>query len=123
MASSPIVHIEIPAVDPAKASRFYAETFDWKILHDDSFDYYMFEARPGPGGGFVKVEEGAITGNPNQPLIYFGTDDIETTLAKIEANGGKTVAGKTEIPQTGWFAIFTDPEGNRLALYTAMHQH
>ena len=60
---------------------------------------------------------------PGDVLIYIGTDDIEASLAKIQALGGKVVAPKTEIPQTGWFAIFTDPTGNKIGLYTAMHQH
>ena len=32
--------------------------------------------------------------------------------------GASTLVPKTEIPGTGWFAIFTDPTGNRMALYT-----
>jgi predicted enzyme related to lactoylglutathione lyase len=55
-------------------------------------------------------------------LLYISTDDIDATLAKIEAHGGKTVVPKTEIPQVGWFGIFTDPTGNRVALFTATSQ-
>ncbi|MBV9707198.1 MAG: VOC family protein, partial [Chloroflexi bacterium] len=40
------------------------------------------------------------------------------SLAKVEELGGKTVRSKTEIPNTGWFAIFTDPTGNTIALFT-----
>jgi len=29
---------------------------------------------------------------------------------------------KTEIPQTGWFGIFSDPTGNKVALFTSMPQ-
>jgi len=55
-------------------------------------------------------------------LLYIGTDDIDASLAKVEAHGGKTVLPKTEIPGIGWFAIFTDQTGNRLALFTARDQ-
>jgi predicted enzyme related to lactoylglutathione lyase len=51
-------------------------------------------------------------------LIYVFTDDIDTTLAKAEAQGAQTLTPKTEVPH-GWFAVFADPAGNRIALYTA----
>jgi len=121
MSNHSIVHIEIPASDPATASKFYADLFDWKIQVDPSFDYHMFQADPGPGGGFVKIGDDP-TYKPGEVLIYISTDDIDATLARIESHGGKTLQPKTEIPNTGWFAIFSDPTGNRLALYTSMRQ-
>jgi predicted enzyme related to lactoylglutathione lyase len=44
--------------------------------------------------------------------------DIDATLSRVEANGGKTVTGRTEIaPGMGSTALFADPLGNRLGLY------
>ena len=119
MSNHPIVHVEIPAQDPATASRFYADAFGWNIQVDPSFNYHMFQADPGPGGGFV--QSGEYGYKQGEVLIYIGTDDIDATLAKIESLGGKTLQPKTEITQTGWFAYFADPAGNRIALYTSMH--
>ena len=120
MSNHPIVHIEIPAQDPSTTSKFYADAFGWTIQVDPSFDYHMFQPDPGPGGGFVKIDE--KTGyKQGEVLIYISTDDIDATLAKIESLGGKTLQPKTEIPQTGWFAYFADPAGNRIALYTSLH--
>jgi len=117
----PIVHVEIPAQDTAAASKFYAEAFGWNIQHDPTFNYYMFQADPGPGGGFVQVG-GMGDYKQGEVLIYIGTDDIDASLAKVEAAGGKTLQPKTEIPNVGWFAYFSDPAGNRIALYTGMQQ-
>lgn len=127
MSKHPIVHIEIPGNDPKADSKFYAEVFGWKTETDPNFDYTMFSAEGGPGGGFVKVND-TIMGDAghhkiNEPLVYIGTDDIDATLAQIKAHGGKVLTPKTEIPHVGWFAIFNDPAGNRVALYTAIHQH
>jgi len=55
MANHPIVHIDIPAQDPAAAGKFYADLFGWTIQVDPSSDYHMFQPEPGPGGGFVRV--------------------------------------------------------------------
>ena len=121
MSNHSVVHIEIPANDPAAAGKFYADLFDWKIQVDPSFDYHMFQAEPGPGGGFVKTG-GELGYKAGEVLIYISSDDIDATLAKAESLGVKTVVPKTEIPQTGWFAIFADPAGNRIGLFKGMGQ-
>ena len=119
MSNHPIVHVEIPAQDTAAASKFYADAFGWNIQVDPSFNYHMFQADPGPGGGFVEIG-GMGDYKQGEVLIYIGTDDIDATLAKVEALGGKTLQPKTEIPQMGWFAYFADPAGNRIALFMNM---
>jgi len=121
MASHSICHVEIPAQDTSAASKFYADLFDWKIVVDPTFNYHMFQPEPGPGGGFVELNE-EMGYKADKVLIYVSTDDIDATLAKVEELGGKTVKPKTEIPNTGWFAIFTDPTGNTIALFTNMEQ-
>ena len=112
MASHPIVHIEIPANDTKAAGEFYSKLFDWKMELDPQFDYLQFAPEGGPGGGFVKIgdPQGMQLG-PSNLLVYVGTDDIEGTLRKAESLGAKTILPKTEIPMTGWFAVFTDPSG------------
>lgn len=123
MASHPVVHIEIPLPHPRMDSAFYAEALGWKLQTNDQFDYTMFSAEGGPGGGFVSTDpSGPAPGTIGKPLIYLASDDIDASLATIEAHGGKTVQPKMEIPGIGWFAVFTDPSGNTLALYTDMNQ-
>jgi predicted enzyme related to lactoylglutathione lyase len=117
----PIVHIELVATDPAASAQFYGDVFGWNLQHDEKFDYHMFSADPGPGGGFIEAGESmGMEHKVNQPLIYIDTDDIDATLEQIEAHGGRRMLPKTEIPGIGWFAIFLDPAGNRMALYTRL---
>lgn len=124
MAAHPIVHIELSANDPQAASQFYKEIFGWQINVAPEFDYHMFQAEGGPGGGFVKVGSGAdaFKNSAGDVLVYIGSDDIDADLRQVEARGGKIVAPKMEIPQTGWFGVFTDPTGNKIGLFTAMGQ-
>lgn len=122
MSNHPIVHLEIPASDMAKAGAFYSTVFGWKIETDATYNYMQFQAEGGPGGGFVKPGEGmGIHYKSDSLLVYIGTDDIDASLKQVEAHGGKTVLPKTEIPNIGWFGIFTDPTGNHVALYTSIH--
>lgn len=119
MAGQPIVHVDFASSDPGAAATFFAEIFGWQVQHDQNFDYHMFRAGGGPGGGFVKADE---QNRAEGALVYVGVDDIEATLAQVEARGGKTIQPKMEIPGTGWFGIFTEPGGARVALYTEMHK-
>lgn len=117
MAVSPIVHIEFAARDPEVTGKFYADLFGWKRSVDETLNYHMFSAEPGPGGAFV-AEGGEMGVQPREVIVYTSTDDIEATLRRVEELGGKTVTPKTEIPNMGWFAIFLDPDGRRFGLYT-----
>jgi uncharacterized protein len=118
MSKHPVVHIEIAAKDPSATGDFYASLFGWTVTSDAQMDYVMFNDEPGPGGGFPKIDNKLY--KPGDVVIYIDTDDIEDTLKKIVARGGKALSPKTEIPGMGWFAFFADPNGNRLALFTPM---
>jgi predicted enzyme related to lactoylglutathione lyase len=70
--------------------------------------------------------EGAIIYEPNYKPSENGVivnlqvaDNIDSTLERIEENGGKTLKQKIKIEAEGrgYFAIFYDSEGNRLGLY------
>jgi predicted enzyme related to lactoylglutathione lyase len=118
MTGHPVVHIDIPASDTKGASQFYADVFGWKITPTE-FDYPLFHAEGGPGGGFASTNTpGSMDYKVGEVLIYINTDDIDASLATVVAHGGKVLLPKTEIPQNGWFAFFADPEGNRIGLYT-----
>ena len=124
MSSHPIVHIEIPASDPKAAGKFYGDVFGWQIQADEMYNYVQFQAEGGPGGGFPQLAAETADNpeyRPDSLMVYIGTDDIDATLAKVESLGGKTLMPKHEIPHVGWFAIFTDPSGNRVALFTSTH--
>jgi predicted enzyme related to lactoylglutathione lyase len=118
MKPYPIVHIELSSTDPHKTGEFLKKVFGWEVETDKASDYVLFKTGPNLGGGIPAVDNKMY--QPGDSLIYMGTDDIEATLAKVKSLGGKTLVPKTEIPQMGWFAIFEDAQGCRLALYTGM---
>lgn len=119
MSKRNVVHVEIPAANVEGAGKFYQQLFGWKISHDPQLNYSMWEAGNGDSyGGFPQVSEQTHAG---QVLVYIASDDIDADLKKVEALGGKVIYPKDEIPQTGWFALFQDPTGNVLGLYTSMN--
>ena len=109
-----IVHLEIPAKDRKVAARFYGELFGWEYEHmDESMKYTTFKSGTLPGG-FPDVSE---TNPAGEVIIYVYSKDIESDLRRAKSLGGKMIVPRTEIPGYGWFAILSDPSGNRVGLY------
>jgi predicted enzyme related to lactoylglutathione lyase len=120
MSSHPIVHIELSTSNHRESADFYSKIFGWDTQHDEEMNYTMWGTGEGQlGGGFNPVSDDLPAGTV---IVYIGTDDIEASLATIGANGGSTIVPKTEIPGMGWFALFQDPSGNTVGLYTGMGQ-
>lgn len=119
MSDRSIVHVELSANDREKAAEFYSELFGWETQQIPEMNYATFRTTGDLGGGFNPVTEDNPAGTVT---VYVNSDDIEADLAKIESLGGKTLVPKTEIPTVGWFAMFADPTGNKLALLTPLEE-
>ncbi len=115
----PIVHIEFSANDCVTAAKFYSELFGWKTEQIPQMNYATFAAEGGPGGGFNPVDDSYPAGTV---MVYIDSDDIDADLARVVEHGGKILTTKHEIPGTGWFGVFSDPTGNRVALFTSSSQ-
>lgn len=112
----PVVRFEIGAHDKEKASDFYRSVFDWEIGEGPIAN----DVVTGEGHAI----EGAITSLAqewqNYVMVYMEVPNADEACAKIEAAGGKIAVGPLEIPGgKGRFAWFTDPEGNKLAIWEA----
>jgi len=116
MSEGQIVHIEFAASDPDAAGKFYSDLFGWKTEAYPGAEYTTFEPVDPPGGGFARID-GQLY-QVGSVLAYIFTSDIEEMLKKIEIAGGKVALKRTEIPGMGWFALFTDPTGNTVGLFT-----
>jgi len=115
MSKHNIVHIEIPTRNHEESGKFYRDLFGWKITPMPEMNYTLWEPAEGPGGGFSPLGEMAKVG---EVLVYVDSPDIEADLKKAETLGAKIVSPKQEISGVGWFGIFEDPTGNKIALYT-----
>ena len=120
-AKNPVNWFEIPVTDLPRAVRFYEailgvslQTMDMGPAQMAMFP--MVQGGPNAGGALVKTD--GYTPSQAGTVIYFSVDDIEGTLAKIGGAGGSTLVPKMSIGEHGFFAQFTDSEGNRVALHS-----
>jgi len=113
---------EIPAADFSRAVMFYENLFGIKmpVMDCETEKMAFFPEEDGLSPGAISY---ADTFKPaagsGGVLISLNVDDLELTISKVEENGGSIVIPKTKIlaENRGYFAVFTDTEGNQLGLY------
>jgi len=113
MAAAPIVHLEFRTFDFARASAFYAKVFDWRTEQNASSTYMKLDAEECPSAGWVRAEVSQAPG----PLAYIVVEDLATTLADVEAAGGRVLVPKLPFAGGGEIALFADPDGNVVAIW------
>ena len=113
--ANPVVHWEIGAKDAKKLGEFYSQVFGWKINTDNPMNYGMVS--PGGPGGIDGGIFQTRPGDPNYLTFYIQVDDLQASLDKAEALGGKTVVPPMPIPNVGAIALFQDPEGHTVGLF------
>jgi predicted enzyme related to lactoylglutathione lyase len=113
---NPFVHVELNTTDLPKAKAFYSQLFDWKLDDIPMPDgtYTMINVGTGTGGGMMQHP---MPGAPSTWLAYVQVDDIQAATKKAKSLGADIKLDVTEIPNVGWFSIFTDPTGAALALF------
>ena len=110
--SGKLVHFEVPSQDTQKARTFWSGVFGWEFGDSGmpGMEYYMVRTGEDQGGA-VMPSEGPFAMN-----VYFDTDDIDASIAKVRDLGG-TADDKQPVPTHGWFAACKDTEGNAFSLW------
>ncbi len=111
-----IVHFEIPADDPQRASTFYRGALGWEISRFGDQPYWLVRAgaddEPGANGALVARED-----LHRSPVLIAGVGDIDGILSRVVSCGGKVVQEKLPVPGVGWSAYVLDSEGNTIGVF------
>jgi predicted enzyme related to lactoylglutathione lyase len=103
-----IVWFEVPVENTDRARTFYGQLMGWQFETFDRADDYFLTYE---GGGAIHPANGR-----KGPLVYFGTDDIEASVARVRELRGSANEPR-EIPGVGRYAECSDPEGNAFGFY------
>lgn len=108
---------EIPVTNLQRAKTFYETIFNTQIeiLDLGGLKMGLF---PHKEVGCALCQHEAYNPSISGLLVYLdASPELNLVLNKVENAGGKILKSKTEIaPGLGYMALFTDTEGNRLAL-------
>jgi predicted enzyme related to lactoylglutathione lyase len=112
---------EIPASNIDRAVNFYNAILGVEIHTIDMFGTKM-GMLPSDGRN---VSGAIVQGDDYAPskegvLAYLnGGKDLQNVLNKVEANNGMVIVPKTQIsPEMGYFGMFIDTEGNKMAVHS-----
>src|SRR5690606_6055192 len=106
---------ELLVADISRSKGFYGPAFGWTFT-DYGPDYCEFnDGRL--KGGFAHREGPAAARQGGGPLVVLFGEDLEATLSRVEAAGGRIVKPIFEFPGGRRFH-FTDPDGYELAVWS-----
>lgn len=110
---------EIPATDISRAINFYQALLDIKI---EKMDVEGMQMGIFPYEGQIITcviikAEGYKPSSDGVTMYLNAGENLQVVLDRVEKDGGKILVPKTaHVDKSGFFAIFLDTEGNKLAL-------
>ena len=107
-----IDYVEFTVRDLPAAKRFYGAAFGWAFT-DYGPEYAGIQGGEGEVGGMRQADAVATGG----PLVILYSEDLEASLAAVEAAGGVVTEPPFGFPGGRRFH-FRDPSGNELAVWT-----
>ena len=107
-----ISHFAIAADDVARAKRFYEDVFGWTITVWGPPGFYLIDTGNGIAGALQQRPE-PLSGTGLRGFeCTVSVENVEESVAKILAAGGRTIYPKSTIPTVGDIAKMEDTEGN-----------
>jgi len=132
----PVVHFEIEGLDGAKLRAFYGDLFGWETdaAIGEGAGYWLIPGQPttapagvGIGGAIAQVPEVPSStwrgqtraeGHAGGVTIFVAVADVEATLQRAEALGGKRMLGPDPLFPGVEIGRFADPEGHLIGVIT-----
>lgn len=110
---------ELTTTDPAAAEQFYTQLFDWSAKHatESPMEYTEFSVGGVPSIGMMPKPKDMPAHIPSYWMPYFQVADTDASVAKVKTLGGKVMVPPQDIPNTGRFAIVSDPQGAMFAVF------
>lgn len=107
---------ELATPDIEESARFYSRLFGWSSEPFEGMGMPYLTVANGDGHTIGGIRRAAST-EPCYWLVYFGTDDIDASLARVRELGGSVLMDPPlEIPM-GRLAAAQDPQGAVFSLF------
>ena len=103
---------ELASTDPEASADFYRELFGWKIEPFEGMEGYLGISTSASQNGGIRA---ATENEPSYWLVYFGSDDAETSVARAGELGGTTLVAMDI--GVGKIAVVQDPQGAVFGIY------
>lgn len=111
---------ELTTSDTKAAETFYTQLFGWSAKHAAAgapMEYTEFSVDGTPSIGMMAKPPQMPAHIPSYWMPYFQVTDADASASKVKELGGNVMVGPQDIPNTGRFAIVTDPQGAMFAVF------
>ncbi|MDR7126940.1 VOC family protein [Pseudotabrizicola sp. 4114] len=100
---------ELTTANPTASAAFYGPVMGWQFKDSGmpGFDYTLATHGADMVAGLMAPD----TPMPEFWMTYFAVDDCDASAARVTALGGTVHRAPEDIPDTGRFAIVSDPQG------------
>ena len=109
-----VTHFEIYAEEPAVLAEFYGELFGWRLERGPRPDYWRIDTG---AHAFVGGLTYRPVGGARSWVHYVHVASLDDAVADAERLGAVVLRPRTAVPNTAWYAVLADPEGNIFAIY------
>ena len=110
---------ELLVDDVESALNFYTDVIGWEIeeMQMEQGTYYVLKSGGEPVGGIMKKPEGSQE-MPDFWGTYITVDNVDATLKKVEAAGGKAIYPPMDVPGVGRMCAIADRSGAMVSIIT-----
>lgn len=111
---------ELMTTDTAGAIAFYGKLAGWTTEPapgDPTYQVLKARGKVRVGGVMELPQEARQMGSPSNWVPYIEVTDVDDTVRKATALGGRTYVSPNDIPNMGRFAILADQQGATFAVY------
>lgn len=108
--SGAFIWYELWCNDPARAQDFYRKAIGW-TFEDPGDGYVHIQAPDGEFVGGMLPIRPEMQGARPAWLAYLAVDDVDRSVADIQAAGGKLQMPAVDMESVGRMALVTDPQG------------
>ena len=129
---NPFIWTEISVDDLQRAKKFYEAVLQVQLqtlpvpepmeTDENNENYFQMLAFPadmmGSGSSGTLVKSSMGKPGVGGTLVYFHSDDCDIELSRVEAAGGKIIAGKMSLGEYGFCGICEDSEGNNIGFHS-----
>ncbi len=117
-------YFDLTVKDVNQARTFFQEIFGWRFERFPMpYEYYRIQAgpeeEPGIDGGIGALKDAPVAGGIPATQLTIPVANLDETIEKVLAAGGKVIEPRMPIPGIGWYATCAEPGGLRFGVIEA----
>ena len=112
-----LCQIEITSSDLERSLAFYEGVFGWKKAPADLHNYIVLSV-PSDCPYGISLVPGIPSTKGRGIVLYYGLENPEEIIDRVEDNGGKILMGPQRLPGYGMIYQFKDPDGNVFGIFS-----